>query len=115
MGSGGQTARQQARRQVGEAHAVRLREWADRERELAAAAVDVVAALVDRDRAEERAGVAVRSMLALRVSVAEVAQRCCITPQLATKLKHAAEPDASSTPGTQGPVESSATAEGGPR
>ena len=89
MGSGDQTARQQARRQVGEAHAERARQWAGREKDLGKAAVEVVAALVARERAERRASAAVRSMLVLGVSVAEVAQRCGISQQAVTKLKHA--------------------------
>ena len=94
MGSGDQTARQQARRQVGEAHAERARQWAGREKDLGKAAVEVVAALVARERAERRASAAVRSMLVLGVSVAEVAQRCGISQQAVTKLKHA-HPDSS--------------------
>jgi hypothetical protein len=88
MGSGDQTARQQARHQVGEAHALRVREWAEREKDLGKAAVEVVAALVARDRAEQRAAVAVRSMMVLGVHVAEVAQRCGISQQAVTRLKH---------------------------
>jgi len=89
MGSGDQTARQQARHQVGEAHALRVRQWAEREKDLGKAAVEVVAALVARDRAEQRAAVAVRSMMALGVNVAEAAQRCGISQQAVTRLKHA--------------------------
>ncbi|HQZ84930.1 MAG TPA: hypothetical protein PLB21_04790 [Actinomycetota bacterium] len=94
MGSGSQTVRQQARQQVGQVHAARLKEFAEREKKLGTAAVEVVAALVARERAEQRAAVAIRAMLALGLNVPEVAQRCGISPQQTTRLKNAHRGDA---------------------
>jgi hypothetical protein len=57
-----QTLRRQARRKVNEATATRKRAWAEREARLADAAVEVVAAIVARDRAEQAAADAIAGM-----------------------------------------------------
>ena len=82
-----QTLRQQARRQVMEATADRKRTWAERENELADAAVDVVAAIAARNRAERSAAESISSMLKLRVSLTEVGERCGLPLKEVARLK----------------------------
>lgn len=83
----GQTVRQQARKRVGEAVAARKRAWAEREARLSEAAVDVVAAIVARDQAEQAAADAIAIMLALQVSLTEVGERCGLALREVTRLK----------------------------
>lgn len=82
-----QTLRQQARRQVNEATAIRKREFADREARLAEAAVEVVAAIVARDRAEEGAANAIAAMAKERISLTEIGDRCGLSLKEVTRLK----------------------------
>ena len=82
-----QTLRQQARRQVKEATATRKRTWAEREDELGKAAVDVVAAIAARDRAEQAAVESISSMMRLRVSLTEVGERCGLPLKEVARLK----------------------------
>ncbi|MBU4188879.1 MAG: hypothetical protein KJ817_11840 [Actinobacteria bacterium] len=82
-----QTLRQQARKQVNEATATRKRAWAEREARLAEAAVEVVAALVARDRAEQAAAVAIDSMAKEQVGLAEIGDRCGLPLKEVTRLK----------------------------
>lgn len=92
------TLRQQARSQVLEGAAARKRAWADRETELSAAAVDVVAAITARDRAELAASEAIGRMLKLRITLTEIGQRCGLPLKEVTRLKRAsADPDERST------------------
>ncbi|MEA5052769.1 MAG: hypothetical protein VB093_04895 [Propionicimonas sp.] len=82
-----QTLRQQARRQVNEATATRKREFAEREARLAEAAVEVVAAIVARDRAEEGAANAIAAMAKERISLTEIGDRCGLSLKEVTRLK----------------------------
>lgn len=82
-----QTLRQQARRQVKEATADRKRSWAEREDELSKTAIDVVAAIAARDRAERAAAKSIASMMMLRVSLTEVGERCGLPLKEVTRLK----------------------------
>ena len=97
-----QTLRQQARKQVNEATATRKRVWAEREARLAEAAVEVVAAIVARDRAEQAAAEAIASMTEERVSLSEIGDRCGLALKEVTRLKHTyldAPPTAQAEPG----------------
>lgn len=82
-----ETIRQAARRQVKEATAVRQRSWAAREEQLSEAAVDVVASIAARDRAEKAAAISIGAMLALDVSLTEVGERCGLPLKEVTRLK----------------------------
>lgn len=82
-----QTLRQQARRQVNEATATRKREFAEREARLAEAAVEVVAAIVARDRAEEAAANAIAAMAKEHVNLTEIGDRCGLSLKEVTRLK----------------------------
>jgi hypothetical protein len=82
-----ETIRQAARRQVKEATAVRQRSWAAREEQLSKAAVDVVASIAARDRAEKAAANSIGTMLALDVSLTEVGERCGLSLKEVTRLK----------------------------
>jgi hypothetical protein len=82
-----QTVRQQARRQVNEATATRKREFAEREARLAGAAVEVVAAIVARDRAEEAAANAIAAMAKERINLSEIGDRCGLSLKEVTRLK----------------------------
>lgn len=84
-----QTLRQQARSRVYEGAAARKRAWAEREAELSAAAVDVVAAITARDRAESAAADAIGRMLKQRVSLTEIGERCGLPLKEVTRLKRA--------------------------
>ena len=72
-----QSLRQQARRRVNEAAAPWQKERLERERRVQAQAVDLLAALAERDhqvaRTELRAGAAIRAMLADGLMLADVA------------------------------------------
>ena len=81
------TVRQQARRQVKEATATRKRTWAEREDEMGRTAVDVVAAIAARDRAERAAAESIASMMMLRVSLTEVGERCGLPLKEVARLK----------------------------
>ena len=82
-----QSLRQRARRQVKEATATRRQGWLERESRLGDAAVEVVAAIGARDRAESVAGEAIASMLELGVSQAEVGERCGLPLKEGVRLK----------------------------
>ncbi|MGC3995491.1 MAG: hypothetical protein QM779_15470 [Propionicimonas sp.] len=82
-----QTLRQQARRQVNEATATRKREFAEREARLAEAAVEVVTALVARDRAEEAAANAIADMAKEHVNLTEISDRCGLSLKEVARLK----------------------------
>ena len=82
-----ETIRQAARRQVKEAAAVRQRSWAAREEQLSKAAVDVVAYIAARDRAEKAAANSIGTMLAVDVSLTEVGERCGLALKEVTRLK----------------------------
>ena len=82
-----QTLRQQARRQVNEAVAARKREFAEREAQLSEAAVEVVAAIVARDRAEQAAADAIAAMTKERVNLTEIGDRCGLSLKEVTRLK----------------------------
>ena len=82
-----QSLRQRARRQVKEATATRRQGWLEREARLGDAAVEVVAAIGARDRAESVAGQAIASMLELGVSLTEVGERCGLALKEVVRLK----------------------------
>ena len=82
-----QSLRQRARRQVKEATATRRQSWLERESRLGNAAVEVVAAIGARDRAESAAGEAIASMLELGVSLTEVGERCGLALKEVVRLK----------------------------
>lgn len=106
-----QTLRQQARRQVNEAVAARKREFAEREARLSEAAVEVVAAIVSRDRAEQAAADAIAAMTKERVNLTEIGDRCGLSLKEVTRLKRtylvepAAGVSAEPNPLVQRPVE----------
>ena len=81
------TLRQQARRQVAEVAAARKRAWAERETRLAETAVEVVAASVARDRAEQTAADAIGVMIREQVTLSEIADRCGLSLKEVTRLK----------------------------
>jgi hypothetical protein len=72
---------------VKEATATRKQTWAEREAELGKAAVDVVAAIAIRDRAERAAAESIASMMMLRVSLTEVGERCGLPLKEVARLK----------------------------
>lgn len=82
-----ETIRQAARRQVKEATAARQKSWVEREEHLSKAAVDVVASISARDRAEQSAARSIGTMLALQVSLTEVGERCGLPVKEVTRLK----------------------------
>lgn len=82
-----ETIRQAARRQVKEATAARQKWWVEREEQLSRAAVDVVASISARDRAEQSAARSIGTMLALQVSLTEVGERCGLPVKEVTRLK----------------------------
>ena len=82
-----ETIRQAARRQVKEAAATRQRSWAEREDRLGEAAVDIVAAIAARDRAERAAAKSIEAMLALQVTLTEVGERCGLSAREVARLK----------------------------
>ena len=83
----GQRLRQQARRQVNEASATRKRAWAEREARLVAAAVEVVAAIVARDKAERAAAQAIEAMAGEQVTLTEIGERCGLPLKEVIRLK----------------------------
>ncbi|MFT4217257.1 MAG: hypothetical protein QM619_08770 [Micropruina sp.] len=82
-----QSVRQEARRRVREAAAVRLRSLAERESRLNDLAVDVVTAVAARDRADVSAAEAVGLLLGEQVSVAEIGERCGLSVKEVARLK----------------------------
>ena len=94
-----QSLRQRARKQVKEATATRRQGWLERESRLGDAAVEVVAAIGARDRAESAAGEAIASMLELGVSLTEVGERCGLALKEVVRLKRV-HLDSSSGKGT---------------
>lgn len=82
-----QSVRQEARRQVREAAASRMRLVAEREARLNDLAVDVVTALAARDRAEQRAAEAVGVLLGEQVPLAEIGERCGLPVKEVSRLK----------------------------
>lgn len=82
-----QSLRQRARRQVKEATATRRQGWLEREARLGDAAVEVVAAIGARDRAESEAAKSIASMLELGVSLSEVGERCGLALKEVVRLK----------------------------
>lgn len=97
-----QTLRQQARRQVTEAMVARKRAWADREARLAEAAVNVVAAIAARDKAEHTAAQSIAVMLNLGVTLIEIADRCGLPGKEVGRLKRTFLDD---TPATAATIE----------
>lgn len=83
----GQTLRQQARRQVTEASATRKRTWQEREARLVAAAVEVVAAIVARDKAEKAAAQAIAAMAGEQATLTEIGERCGLPLKEVVRLK----------------------------
>jgi hypothetical protein len=83
----GQTLRQQARRRVREATVTRKRSWMEREARLVDAAVEIVAAIAARDRAEQEAGQAIVTMAGERVTLTEIADRCGLPVKEVIRLK----------------------------
>lgn len=79
-----QGLKQDARRRVTEALSAKQKERLEKERRQASLAVDVVAALAERDEAvqaaEQQAANAVRALLADHLSVAEIAELCSGQP-----------------------------------
>lgn len=75
-----QGLKQDARRRVTEALSARQKERVEQERQQAALAVDLLAALAERDEAiqsaEQQAADAVRALLAERLSITEIAELC---------------------------------------
>lgn len=102
-----ETIRQAARRQVKEATAARQKSWVQREDQLAKAAVDVVASIAARDRAEKAAANSIGAMLVLDVTLTEVGERCGLPVKEVIRLKRcyldtaAAKPSESPSPGDQ--------------
>lgn len=82
-----QSARQEARRQVREAAASRMRLLAEREARLNGLAVDVVTAIAARDRAEQGAVEAVGVLLGEQVTLAEIGERCGLAVKEVARLK----------------------------
>ena len=115
------TVRQQARSQVKEATADRKRSWAEREGELGNAAVDVVAAIAARDRAERAAAESIAAMLKLRVNLTEVGERCGLPRKEVARLKRcyldlsAEGSPAASEAGVDGASRLNSIADGGQR
>lgn len=83
----GQSLRQQARKQVREATVSRKRSWEEREARLVEAAVEVVAALAARDRAEQAAATAIAAMASEQVTLTEIAERCGLPAKEVIRLK----------------------------
>lgn len=94
-----QSLRQLARKRVKEATATRRQGWLERESRLGDAAVEVVAAIGARDRAESEAAKSIASMLALGVSPSEVGERCGLALKEVVRLKRV-HLEASSATGT---------------
>ena len=82
-----QSVRQEARRQVQEAAASRMRLMAEREARLNELAVDLVTAIAARDRAELDAAEAVGVLLGEQVTLAETGQRCGLAVKDVRRLK----------------------------
>ena len=82
-----QSVRQEARRQVREAAASRMRLLAEREARLNDLAVDVVTAIAARDRADRAAAEAVRVLLGEQVALAEIGERCGLPVKEVSRLK----------------------------
>ena len=72
--------KQDARRRVAEALSAQRKERIEQERRLADLAVDILAAIAERDEAvqaaEQQAADAVRALLGERLSIAEIADLC---------------------------------------
>jgi len=83
----GQTLRQQARKQVNEASAIRKRLWEEREARLAGTAVEVVTAIVARDKAERAAAAAIEAMTGQRATLTEIGERCGLPLKEVVRLK----------------------------
>jgi len=93
-----ETIRQAARRQVKEATAARQRSWVEREEQLGKAAVDVVAFIAARDRAERAAANSIAAMLGLDVTLTEVGERCGLPLKEVTRLKRCYHDQGVATP-----------------
>ncbi|MCW3159459.1 hypothetical protein [Micropruina sonneratiae] len=72
---------------MNEATATRKRVWAEREARLVDAAVEIVAAIVARDRAELAAAQAILAMADERVSLTEIGERCALPLKEVVRLK----------------------------
>jgi len=72
---------------VKEATAARQRSWVEREERLSKAAVDVVAFIAARDRAEKAAATSIGAMLVLDVTLTEVGERCGLSLKEVSRLK----------------------------
>lgn len=99
-----ETIRQAARRQVKEATAARQKSWVEREEQLSKAAVDVVASIAARDRAEQSAARSIGTMLALQVSLTEVGERCGLLVKEVTRLKRSYLDSVGATTNAVGPA-----------
>lgn len=82
-----QSVRQEARRQVREAAASRMRLLAEREARLNDLAVEVVTAIAARDRADQAAAEAVSVLLEEQVALAEIGERCGLPVNEVARLK----------------------------
>ena len=82
-----QSVRQEARRQVREAAASRMRSLAEREARLNDLAVDVVTAIAARDRAELAAAEAVVVLMGEQVALAEIGERCGLPVKEIARLR----------------------------
>ncbi len=109
-----QSLRQLARKRVKEATATRRQDWLEREARLGDAAVEVVAAIGARDRAESEAARSIASMLALGVSLSEVGERCGLALKEVVRLKrvHLEASSATGAPAAR-PVSSTSVGTGG--
>jgi len=72
----GQSVRQQARQAAIAAQAKRRAQAAERDKRLDAAAMNLIVALRERDTLEQRAGAAIRAMLADGLTLADVVTWC---------------------------------------
>ncbi|MFT3832536.1 MAG: hypothetical protein QM711_04340 [Micropruina sp.] len=82
-----QSVRQEARRRVREAAALRKRSLVEREARLNDLAVEVVTAVAARDRAVSLAAEAVGKLLGERVPLDEIGQRCGLPTKELARLK----------------------------
>jgi cyanate lyase len=108
-----QSLRQLARKRVKEATATRRQDWLERESRLGDAAVEVVAAIGIRDRAESEAARSIASMLELGVSLTEVGERCGLPLKEVVRLKRVHLEASAATGALVRPVSSTSVGTGG--
>ncbi len=65
----------------------RLRSWVERAEQLSRAAVDIVASIAARDRAERSAADSIATMLMRQVTLTEAGERCGLPLKEVTRLK----------------------------